>query len=210
MKIFLVLFLVFLIPGGARAESVIDFIVSNNPDLQEFRSVNRNILNFLKVEARGNASYGQLTREGTSTLDRAQSRYDVGISASIPLISPSEKAQRQIEEAQKERSLRLDVADLIMKYKAEQKAIAEESRILQGLYNEVQWMGKRVEAGVDSQKDYNQKLNDYLGKRKDHELRKEQVGFILEKILAYVPADKRAKLRGMLNETVSQDSKNPR
>lgn len=210
MKLFFVLFLVVLIPSGARAESVIDFIVANNPDLQELRAVNKNILNFLKIEAKGTGSYGQLVREGTSTLDRAQSRYDIGISAFLPLISPSEKAQKRIEEAQKERSLRLDVADLIMKYKAEQKAITEESRILQGLYNEVQWMGKRVEAGVDSQKDYNQKLNDYLGKRKNHELRKEQVGFILEKILAYVSADKRAKLRGMLDETVSQDSKDQR
>jgi hypothetical protein len=194
----------------AYAEAVVDFIVANNPELQELKAINKNIISLLKVEAKSSASYGQLVREGTSTLSRAQARYDVGISASIPLISPGEKAQRQIEEAQKERTLRIDIADLIMKYKAEQKAIAEETRILQGSYNEVQWIGKRVEVGVDNQKEYNQKLGDYLAKRKEHELRKEQVGYILEKILAYVPANKRVKLRGMLNEDLPKDTKNPR
>lgn len=210
MKILLMLFIAVLIPSSARAESVIDFIVANNSDLQEMRAINRNILNQLKVEAKGTAAYGQLTQEGTSTLDEAKTRYTIGISASLPLISPSERSQKRAEEAQKERTLRLDVADLLMKYKAEQKAILEEARILQGLHNEVQWIGKRVAAGVDNQKDHNGKLNDYLVKRKDHELRKEQVGYILEKILAYVPADRRAQLRGMLNETVPQDSKDQR
>ncbi|MCL5421119.1 MAG: hypothetical protein M1461_01415, partial [Nitrospirae bacterium] len=56
-----------------------------------------------------------------------------------------------------------------------------------------------VEAGVDNQKDYNSKLHDYLGKRKDHELRKEQVGLVLEKILSYVSTDKRNQLKEMLN-----------
>ncbi len=210
MKIFFVLLVVALLPAAARAESVIDFIVANNADLQEMRSINSNILKQLKVEAKGSAAYGELTQEGTTTLDQAKTRYSIGISASLPLISPAERSQKRAEEAQKERTLRLDVADLLMKYRSEQKAILEEDRILQGLYNEVQWMGKRVAAGVDNQKDHNSKLTDYLVKRKDHELRKEQVGYILEKILAYVPADRRAQLRGMLNETVPQDSKNQR
>jgi len=210
MKIIILLFIVALVPGNVRAESIIDFIVTHNPDLQEMRSINRNILNQLKVEAKGTTAYGQLTQEGTTTLDQAKTRYSVGISATLPLISPAERSQKRAEEAQKERTLRLDVADLLMKYRAEQKAISEENRILQGLYNEVQWMGKRVAAGVDNQKDHNQKLNDYLVKRKDHELRKEQVGYILEKILAYVPTDRRAALRGKLNETVPQDTKDQR
>lgn len=107
---------------------------------------------------------------------------------------------------QKERTLRLDVAELIKTYKAERLAISEENSILMSLYNELQWIGKRVEAGVDSQKDYNSKLHDYLSKRKDHELRKEQVGLILEKILSYVAAEKRSQLKGMLNgQDISKD-----
>lgn len=183
----------------AGIDTVIEFIVTNNLDLQELKGINKSILSQLKVEAKGTASYGQLTQEGTSTLEKAQTRYSVGLTASIPLISPAEKSQRRIEESQKERTLRLDVAELIKTYKAEQLAISEENKILQSLYNELQWIGKRVEAGVDSQKDYNSKLHDYLGKRKDYELRKEQVGLILEKILSYVGAEKRNQLKGMLN-----------
>jgi hypothetical protein len=190
-----------LCPGVSTAgtEMVIDFIIANNPELVELKAINRNILNQLKVEAKGTGSFGQLTQEGTSTLDRAQTRYSVGITASIPLISPSEKAQRRIEEVQKERTLRLDVAELIKTYKAEQKAIEEESKILMTLYNELQWLGKRVNVGVDSQKDYNQKLNDYLTKRKDLELKKEQVSYLLDKVLSFVSEDKRQRLKGMLD-----------
>lgn len=212
MKHIIMLIVMVLCPAVSSAgiESVIEFIVVSNPDLQELKDINKSIFNQLKVEAKGSASHGQLTKEGTTTIDQAKTRYDIGITATMPLISPSESAQRRIEVAQKERSLRLDVADLVMKYKAEQRAITEENRILQGLYNEVQWIGKRVEVGVENQKDHNNKLNDYLVKRKDHELRKEQVGYILEKILAYVPAVKREKLRGMLNEDLPKDSKDQR
>lgn len=195
----IIMVMVLMIVTNVNAESIIDFIVSNNPELQETKAINRNILNMLKVEAKGGASYGQLTKEGASTLEQAKTRYDISITASIPLISPSEKAQRRIEEARKERTMRLEVAELIKTYKAEQKAIEEENKILTNLYNELQWMGKRVEAGVDSQKEYNQKLNDYLTKRKDHEIKKERVSYILDKILSYVDIDKRNLLKRMLN-----------
>ena len=185
--------------SSAGTEIVIDYILANNPELQELKAINRNILKMLKVEAKGTASYGQLTREGTSTLDQSKTRYDIGITASMPLISPGEKAQRRIDEAQKERSMRLEVSELIKTYKAEQKAIEEENKILMTLYNELQWLGKRVNVGVDSQKDYNQKLNDYLTKRKDLELKKEQVSYLLEKVLSFVSEDNRLKLKGMLN-----------
>lgn len=201
MKYIMALIILIICPAISFAgiDTMIEFIVSNNPDLQELKGINKSILSQLKVEAKGTASFGQLTQEGTSTLERAQTRYSVGLTASIPLISPAEKSQRRIEEAQKERTLRLDVAELIKTYKAERLAISEEDRILTSLYNELQWIGKRVEAGVDNQKDYNSKLHDYLGKRKDHELRKEQVGLVLEKILSYVSTDKRNQLKEMLN-----------
>lgn len=206
MRFIFLIFVCLTLCSTAQAASLVDFIVANNPDLQELRAINRNILKMLKVEAKAGASYGQLTREGTTTLEQAKTRYDIGITATIPLVSPSEKAQRRIEEAQKERTIRLEVAELIRTYRGELKAIEEENRILTSLYNELQWISKRVEAGVDSQKEYNQKLHDYLAKRKDHEMRKEQVSLLLEKILAYVSADKRETLKGRLHETISSNS----
>ncbi len=203
----IIMVMALMIATNANAESIVDFIISNNPELKEIKTINRNILKLLKVEAKGTASYGHYTiSEETSTLDKTKTRYDVRITASIPLLSPTEFAQRRIDEAHKERTLRLEVAELIKNYKAEQKAIEEENRILINLYNELQWMGKRVEAGVDSQKEYNQKLHDYLTKRKDYELKKEQVSYMLDKILSYVSADKRERLKGMLNgQNISQN-----
>jgi tRNA-dihydrouridine synthase len=190
--------IVFL-PYIASAESIVDFIIVNNPEIQELKSINRNILKHLKVEASGRASYGQLTRERETTIEQAKTRYDIGLTASIPIISPNEKAQRRIEEAQKERIIRLEVVELISKYKSEQKALDVENKVLADMYHEIQWMGKRVETGVDSQKEYNQKLHEYNTRRRDYEYRKAQAGYILEKILSYVSADKRERLKGMLN-----------
>lgn len=183
----------------AGTETIIDFIVANSPELQELKSINRNILNQLKIEAKGSGSFGRLTQEGTSTIERAQARYNVAITASIPLISPGERAHRRIEEAAKERSIRLEAAELIKAYMADLRALEGEEIILSNHYKEVQWIGRRVQSGVDTQKDYNQKLNDYLTRRKDHEIRKEQTSLILEKILSYVEAGKRNQLKETIN-----------
>jgi len=199
LKRLIIFVIVIMMNTNVNAENIIDFIISNNPELQEIKSINKNILNMLKVEAKSNISYNQLTKESVSTLEQAKTRYDVGITASIPLISPSERIARKIEEAQKERTIRLEVAKLIETYKTEQKAIEEENRILISLHNELQWINKRVEAGVDTLKEYNQKLIDYLTKKKEHELKKEQILYTLEKILSYVSADKRKKLKEILN-----------
>lgn len=198
--------MVIMIVTNAHAESVVDFIIANNPELQEIKAINRNILNLLKIEAKGGASYGQLTREGSTTIEQAKTRYDIGITASIPLVSPSERAQRRIEEAQTERAIRMEVSDLISKYKSELKALDAENMILVDMYHEIQWIGKRVKAGVDSQKEYNQKLHEYNTRRRDYEYRKEQTEYILDKILAFVPADKRGKLKEMLiGKDISQN-----
>lgn len=46
----------------AGIDTVIEFIVSNNTDLQELKGINKSILSQLKIEAKGTASYGQLTQ----------------------------------------------------------------------------------------------------------------------------------------------------
>jgi hypothetical protein len=196
-----VLLVLSLLPAHSEANTatLIDFIIANNPELQEIKTINKNIFRLLKIEARSGVAYGQLTREGTSTLDRSQARYDIGIFATLPLISPGESAQRRIEEAQKERTLRLEVAELIKTYRSEQKAIAEEYEILQGRHKELDWIIKRVGSGVDHQKDYNQKQHDYLAKKKEYEIKKVEVDLILEKILAFVYYEKREKLKGLLH-----------
>ncbi|MEM2990052.1 MAG: hypothetical protein QXQ02_02565, partial [Halobacteria archaeon] len=90
LKFSSLMFACLILCSTAHAESIVDFIVANNPELQQMRAINRNILKMLKVEAKAGASYGQLTREGSATLEQAKTRYDIGLTASIPLISPAE------------------------------------------------------------------------------------------------------------------------
>lgn len=190
---------------GADIAHVVMFIVEHNPEISEMKRINDSILNLVKVEAKGAASYGQLTREGASTVDQAKTRYDVGITASIPLISPMEKSQRRIDIANKKLSLSKEASELTGQYLSEREFIAYEETILQSSYSELQWIGKRVEAGVDHQKDYNTKLQAYTERRRDLETRKLTNTALLEKILSYVPHEHRADLKRLLDEAVSQD-----
>lgn len=193
-----VIFLIILMPNLVSADSVIDFIVDNNPELQELHAINKNIIKQLKVEAKGNAIYGQLIREGTYSLDESKTRYDIGLTASIPIISPYEKAQRRIEEAKLEKSIRLAVTDYLKNYREGLKALEAEEAMLKIIHNELDWLRKRVEAGVDSQKEYNQKLIEYTNKKKELEMKKEGIRYLLETILSFVSKDNRERLREML------------
>lgn len=200
--ILIICLLIPLVSYAMDIEGVVNFIVQHNPELQELRQLNRNILKHLKVEANGKVGYGQLQREGTTSLERAQTQYVIGISASIPLISPAEKSKRVQEEANKERALRLDITEAIKVYIAESVAINEENQILNNLYQELQWIAKRVLAGVDYQKTYNDKLMEYLNRRKDYEVRKAKLDIYLEKILTYVSTNKRDELKEMLKKLI--------
>jgi len=186
------------VPLSAYGESLIDWIIQRNPELQEMRKLNSSILSQLKIEAKANAGYGQLTQEGTSTVEKAETRYFIGLSASMPLISKAEVTQRKIEYAQKERQMRQELSELLRLYTEEITYLKNEKMILDNLYNEIIWIGKRVEAGVDNQKEYNQKLNEYTTRRRDYEKRKEALQYIKEKILSYVDEGSRKELESKL------------
>jgi hypothetical protein len=198
MRMFVIL-LIISIPSIVLADPVIDFVIDNNPELQEIHTINKNIMSQLKIEAKGAATYGQLLREGTYSLEESKTRYDIGIAASIPLISPSEKAQRRIEEARLEKSIRLAVADYLRNYREDLKSIEGDEALLKILNNELQWINKRVEVGIDSQKEYNQKLEEYTRKKKELEVKKEHAKFMLEMILSFVSKDKRERLKELLD-----------
>jgi hypothetical protein len=195
-----IVFLFFLLfsPLCAYGESLIDWIIQRNPELQELRKLNSSILSNLKVEAKANAGYGQLTQEGTSTVEKAETRYFIGITASLPLISKAEATQKKIEYYQKERQMRQELSELLRSYTEEITYLKNEKVILDNLYNEIVWIGKRVEAGVDNQKEYNQRLNDYNTRRRDYEKRMAALQYLKEKILSYVDSDSRKELESRL------------
>lgn len=195
----LIIFLIILVPNLVFADSVIDFIVDNNPELQELRSINKNIMKQVKIEAKGTATYGQLIREGTYSLDESKARYDIGLMASIPIISPSEKAQRRIEEVRLEKSIRLTVTEYLRNYREGLKTLEAEEATLKMIHNELEWIRKRVEAGIDSQKEYNQKLYEYTNRRKEYEVKKENVKYLLEMLLSFVSKKDRERLKELLS-----------
>lgn len=195
----LIIFLIILMPNLVFADSVIDFIVDNNPELQELRSINKNIMRQVKIEAKGTATYGQLIREGTYSLDESKTRYDIGLMASIPIISPSEKAQRRIEELRLEKSIRLTVTEYLKNYREGLKTLEAEETTLKMIHNELEWLKKRVEAGIDSQKEYNQKLYEYMNRKKEYEVKKENVKYLLEMLLSFVSKENRERLKELIS-----------
>lgn len=195
----LIIFLIILMPNLVFADSVIDFIVDNNPELQELRSINKNIMRQVKIEAKGTATYGQLIREGTYSLDESKTRYDIGLMASIPIISPSEKAQRRIEEVRLEKSIRLTVTEYLKNYREGLKTLEAEETTLKMIHNELEWLKKRVEAGIDSQKEYNQKLYEYMNRKKEYEVKKENVKYLLEMLLSFVSKENRERLKELIS-----------
>lgn len=195
----LIIFLIILVPNLVFADSVIDFIVDNNPELQELRSINKNIMKQVKIEAKGTATYGQLIRESTYSLDESKARYDIGLMASIPIISPSEKAQRRIEEVRLEKSIRLTVTEYLRNYREGLKTLEAEETTLKMIHNELEWLKKRVEAGIDSQKEYNQKLYEYMNRKKEYEVKKENVKYLLEMLLSFVSKENRERLKELIS-----------
>jgi hypothetical protein len=192
------LLLILTSPLSVYGESVIDWIIQNNPELKEMRSLNSSILNMLKVEAKAHAGYGRLNQEGASTVEKAESSYFVGITASMPIISKEEITKRNIEYKQKERLLRQEVSEILSLYTGEVTFLKKEKEILDSLYKEILWVGKRVEAGIDNQKEYNQKMHEYNGRLRDYEKRKEAIKYIREKILSYVDEKARGDLEKKL------------
>lgn len=167
--------------------SVVDFIVDNNPDVLIIRRLENNIFKNLTVKLSGDIN------QGSRGLD-----YSVMLSADLPLLSPSEISDFRLKYSSMVRKIRLEVAELVRLYISELKFTESETLTLNTLYAELQWLAKRVQEGVDSQKEYNQKLDVYLTRRALLEQRRAQLPSILDKILSYVPVNKRDNVKEQL------------
>lgn len=184
----LVLFLNLLFTSSVCA-SVVDFIVDNNPDVLIIRRLEKNIFKNLTVKLSGDIN------QGSHGLD-----YSIMLSANLPLLSPSEISDFRLKYSSMVRKIRLEVAELVRVYLSDLKFCEFETLTLNSLYAELQWMAKRVFEGVDSQKDYNQKLEVYLTRRALLEQRRAQLPALLDKILSYVPENKRDIVKEQLNK----------
>ncbi len=177
---------------GADIRGIINFIVKHNTEISEMKKLKGSLLSDIKIEAYTNAS----------TLSQ-----EIGLKVSMPLFSPSEKREKKIETLNKERTVISDALKLVGLYFSEMRFIEHEEKLLISFYNELQWIGKRVEAGIDNQKEYNTKLHAYIERRRDIEARKAGAEAMIESILAFVPDENRPELRRMINESVSENKK---
>jgi hypothetical protein len=176
---------------GADIQEIIGFIVKHNTELSEMRKLDKSFFSDIKVEAYARAG---------------MERQDLGLTASIPLFSPHEKRQRAMDASNKEREIANEASKLVGFYFSEMR-LEHEEKLLQSLYNELQWIGKRVEAGIDNQKEYNTKLHAYIERRRDIEARKTNAEAVIESIISFVSGNFRFELRRMINEALSQDKK---
>lgn len=207
MKIIVTLIALLFLTGtshGADVSRIVMFIVERNPELTEMERLNRDILKDLKVNAYARAGYGQLTKEGTASLETEQTRYIIGLKATLPLLSKRERSERRAAAANKKLALTKEVSDLVGQYLSEQEFIAHEEEHLQRLHQELQWTDKRVTAGVDYQKDYNTQLHAYTGRQRDLAARKVVNDALLEKILSFVSEEHRSELTQLLEKPVPE------
>jgi len=201
MKLFTIALLFSLLLSTAYAEdylTIVDWVIAHNPELQELKRLNQNILRDLKVDLNGNISHGQLQGEGTTTLEEARTRYELGLSVRMPLLSPAEKSERRREEAHLELALRKEVSSLIKDILETKELVAEEAGLLHNLYRELQWLSKRVETGVEYQKVYNEKLASYLSTMAGHQQKKARLQALRLALFAYVGSGDRVELERLL------------
>jgi len=193
----LLMFLVFFLSltglcRGADIGRIVRFVVRHNPEIAELKKLNGSILSDIKVEAYAGAGI---------------SRQDIGITATLPLLSPQEMRRRRMEAVNKELVLSQRVSEAVGLYLSEMVCLEHEEKLLQSLYNELQWLGERVQAGVDSQKTYNDKLHNYIERRRDFEKRKITNEALLASILSFVPEGFRKNLKRLIHEAVSENKK---
>jgi hypothetical protein len=141
--------LLLLMPYNAFADEIdiIDYIVDHNPKIKAQRALQG--IN-LKLDGKASAFAGTLG----DTTDKAS----VGVMLTVPLIDTREKKERQKEIVSSEESLRQQAAQVLLSLRESQTETRELSDTLKVKYAHLEWMRKRVQAGVDYQKGVSQRV----------------------------------------------------
>ena len=150
VKSIIALSICWLLSGSiARADDlvVIDFIVNHNPLVKATREANRtSILNNYKLEGRASAFQGVTG----STTDRGA----VGVTLTVPLLDPREKAEREKNVRQVEAQVREEASNALTKLREAQAFLSSMRPILEVQEKQTDLLQRRLLAGVDYQKNH--------------------------------------------------------
>jgi hypothetical protein len=85
---------------------------------------------------------------------KAEWEYEVKVIAELPLISPKERMEFRVREHSLRRQIRREAAKLITGYLELRSWIQKEEAIISDMVEELAWIEKRVQHGLESQKDF--------------------------------------------------------
>jgi hypothetical protein len=198
-----VLALFLALAGPARGMDPVRFIVENNPEIQAVAKYNQSWLKDLKVSTK--ASTGMSTPSASSgegdtyygeNLDpaKAEWEYEVKVIAELPLISPKERMEFRVREHSLRRQIRREAAQLITEYIALKSWIQKEETIISDMVEELAWIEKRVQHGLESQKDFIGQTLNLKERMQKLEQKKVELRYKLVDILSFVSRDDRSRL----------------
>lgn len=168
---------------------IVDFIVSNNPQVIEARK-------------KYNIDYKvQFTASGyTGIVEQHTNKAAVGLTISVPLVDTKERNELNKAKIEKEANIRTKAADVVNSIIATTRAIKSLTAEIAFKENYLRWLQKRVEAGIDYQKDvfkYQETL--ISDKVRLSELESKKMAAINE-ALSLVNPEKRNQLNKILKE----------
>lgn len=174
---------------AASDQTIITFIVQHSPRIREAQALLPTPGNLLKIEARGRVLLPNAGLEGQG----------VGIVASLPLLDRRERAERTLKVLEVEREVQREAAALLQELRTLQAQVKLGEELLKEMDVQHQWLKRRVQEGVEYQKEANRFLLELYGKKVEVEQRRVQIGSLIEKVAGLISPAQRPMLRAMLN-----------
>jgi hypothetical protein len=199
--------LILAFSSQAGAEDPVRFIVENNPEIQAVAKYNDSWLKDLKVSTKVNA--GMSTPSASSgegdtyygdNLDPTETEweYEVKVIAELPLVTPKERMEFRVREHSLRRQIRREAAKLITGYLELQSWIQKEEAIISDMVEELNWIEKRVQHGLESQKDFIGQTLSLKERMQKLEQSRVELRYKLVDILSFVSRKDRDRLRELV------------
>lgn len=173
---------------AASDQTIIAFVVQHSPRIREAKALLPTLGNLLKIEARGRVMVPEVGLEGQG----------VGVVASLPLLDRREQAEWTLKVLEIEQEVRREAASLLVELRSLQAQVRLGEELLKERDRQLQWLKRRVQEGVEYQKEANRFLLDLYGKKVELEQRRAQIGPMIEKLVGLVEVPQQPRLRGML------------
>lgn len=174
---------------AASDRAIIAFIVQHSPRIREAQALLPTPGNLLKIEARGRVLLPNAGLEGQG----------VGVVASLPLLDRRERAERTLKVLEVEREVQREAAALLQELRTLQAQVKLGEELLKEMDVQHQWLKRRVQEGVEYQKETNRFLLELYGKKVEVEQRRAQIGSLIEKVAGLILPAQQPTLRAMLN-----------